>query len=442
LQELFLNIFLFLFFIFLKLYFQKRLTDYHHNSTVAGLKINLTGSNSLGYIELPMKNTTCDVLIVGAGPAGSTAAFLLASCGLKVHLLDRRNFPRPKLCGGLLTWKTIQTLERVFQIGPRALASIGIIRSATREYMVADRCGRRLCRRLGYPFHLVDRKAYDDFWLQHAISAGAEFHPGSAVATVDLTQGELTTDKGEKWKGRFVIGADGVNSRIRQALVGSGKAIVPPRPGTAMALECAVPHQAGSFPKSPAIYYGYVPWGYAWSFPFPEHQVLGIAALRQRAGRQIMSSFREFASSLHISDVRALPVQGHPLPYGNYLRTPGHGNILLAGDAAYLADPFLGEGVYYAHRSAELAAQAVIASRSQPESAIDRYRESFRRIIHPELKYARAGRQLIFSLPPGFYFPVLAALLRLIPTICEETIQGQRSFKWFQKSADRPAGGR
>jgi flavin-dependent dehydrogenase len=107
-----------------------------------------------------------------------------------------------------------------------------------------------------------------------------------------------------------------------------------------------------------------------------------------------------------------------------------------------LADPFLGEGVYYAHRSAELAAEAVIASRSHPESAIARYRDSFRRVILSELKYARAGRQLIFSLPPGLYFPVLAALLRLIPTICEETIQGQRSFKWFQKPADRHEDGR
>jgi geranylgeranyl reductase family protein len=383
-----------------------------------------------------------DVLIVGAGPAGSTAAFLLASCGLKVHLLDRQHFPRPKLCGGLLTWKTIQALERVFQTGAQALTSIGIIRSASREYMVADRCGRRICRTLGYPFHLVERKVYDDFWLQRAISAGAEFHPASAVTTVDLNQSEVTTERGEKWRGRFIIGADGVNSRIRQALVRAGKPIGPPRPGTAMALECTVPHQTGSFPKSPAIYYGYVPWGYAWSFPYPDHQVIGIAALKQKTRRRIMSCFGEFASCLHVPDIRALPVQGHLLPYGNYLGTPGHGNILLAGDAAYLADPFLGEGVYYAHRSAELAAGAVIASLAQPESAIDRYRESFHRIIHPELKYARAGRQLIFSLPPRFYFPVLAALLRLIPTICEETIQGQRSFKWFQKTAARFADGR
>jgi geranylgeranyl reductase family protein len=382
-----------------------------------------------------MRNATSDVLIIGAGPAGSTAAFILASRGFKVHLLDRRVFPRPKLCGGLLTWKTIQILERVFQTSPQTLAAIGIIRHATRQYVVADRRGRRLCRKLDYPFHLVDRKAYDDFWLRHAVAAGAEFHPGSTVVTVDITRHEVRTDEGEKWAGRVIIGADGVNSRVRQAFRAAGKPIEPSRPGAAMALECFLPRRAGSFLPSPAIYYGFVPWGYAWSFPFPDHQVLGIAALRQKAGRQIMNGFREFLASLHIPCPRALALQGHRLPYGNFLRTPGRANILLAGDAAHLADPFLGEGIYFAHRSAQLAAQAVIESRSHPESAGDRYRESFRRIIYPELRYARAGRQIIFSLPPGFYYPVLTALLRLMPKICEETIQGQRTFKWFRRIA-------
>jgi len=382
-----------------------------------------------------MGKATCDVLIIGAGPAGSTAAFILASRGLKVLLLDRRDFPRPKLCGGLLTWKTIQTLERVFQTSPRALASIGIIRHATREYVVADRHGRRLRRTLDYPFHLVDRQAYDDFWLRQAIAAGAEFHPGSAVAAVDLQQREVAAANGQKWRARVIIGADGVNSRVRQAFLAVAKPIDTPRPGTAMALECFVPCQAGSFPESPAIYYGFIPWGYAWSFPFPDHQVLGIAALRQKAGRQIMSGFREFMAGFHLAGSRTPPLQGHRLPYGSFLRIPGRGSILLAGDAAHLADPFLGEGIYYAHRSAELAAQAVIESRSQPEFAGRRYRESFRRIIYPELRFARAGRQIIFSLPPGFYFPVLTALLRLMPKICEETIQGQRTFKWFRRLA-------
>jgi menaquinone-9 beta-reductase len=374
-----------------------------------------------------------DALIVGAGPAGSTAAFLLASCGLKVALLDRRDFPRPKLCGGLLTWKTIRLLETVFHITPRTLAENGVLRHATREYAVCDRCRREVRRTLDHPFHLVDREAYDHFLLQHAIAAGADFRPVSAVASLDPARCEVSNQNGEKWTGRFIIGADGVHSRVRRTLLHAHKIAEPRHPGFAAALECVVPRQRGAFPDHPAIYYGFIPWGYAWSFPAAEGQILGIAALKAKAGRRIRAGFRNFLAHRDLSETNALPIQSHAIPYGDYLDTPGNTNVLLVGDAAGLADPFLGEGIYYAHRSAQLAVHAVLESRSQPESASDRYRESFRRVIYPELRYARAGRQIFFPLPPSLYFPVLTALLRLMPKVCEETIQGQRTFRWFRR---------
>lgn len=380
-----------------------------------------------------MAQARCDAVIIGAGPAGATAALLLASQGLKVALLDRRDFPRPKLCGGLLTWKTIRLLERLFDITPRSLAAHNVLLRTSREYGIYDRCRRELRRTLDYPFHLVDRAAYDHLLLQHALSAGADFHPRSAVAAVDLARGEVVTRNGERWSGRFVIGADGVNSRVRRALLQARKIAEPRYPGTAAALECRVPRHACAFPDHPAIYYGFVPWGYAWSFPGPREQVLGIAALKTKAGRRIAAGFRDFLGSLGLGGPNGLQLQAHPIPYGNHLDPPGHANVLLVGDAAGLAEPFLGEGIYFAQRSAQLAAQAVLECRAHPPSALGRYRESFRRIIHPELRYARAGRQIIFSFPPSFYFPILAALLRLMPKVCEETIQGQRSFRWFRR---------
>jgi len=157
--------------------------------------------------------------------------------------------------------------------------------------------------------------------------------------------------------------------------------------------------------------------------------------LKAKAGRRVTAGFRNFLANLGLADMNALHIQSHAIPYGNYLETPGNANVLLVGDAAGLAEPFLGEGIYYAHRSGQLAAQAVIESRLKPESAAERYRDSFRRVIYPELRYARAGRQIIFSFPPSFYFPVLTALLRLMPKVCEETIQGQRTFRWFRRLA-------
>lgn len=382
-----------------------------------------------------MERATSDVVIIGAGPAGTTAAFLLASRGLKVVLLDRKDFPRPKLCGGLLTWKTIQLLESLFHISPRTLRTNGVLLHATREYEVSGRRRREVRRSLDYPFHLVDREAYDRFLLQHAISAGADFRSGSAVASVDLARCELSTRNGEKWAGRFIIGADGVNSRVRRALLQARKIAAPCHPGPAAALECFVPRQMGAFPDHPAIYFGFIPWGYAWSFCGKREQVLGIATLQAKAGRRVAAGFRDFLADLGLADPIGLHIQAHAIPYGNYLATPGHANVLLVGDAAGLADPFLGEGIYSAHRSAQLAAHAVLESRSKPESAAGLYRDSFRRVIYPELRYARAGRQIVFSFPPKFYFPILTALLRLMPKVCEETIQGQRTFRWFRRFA-------
>jgi menaquinone-9 beta-reductase len=384
-----------------------------------------------------MRHAPCDVLIVGAGPAGSTAAFLLAGSGLKVVLLDRCDFPRSKLCGGLLTWKTVQALERIFRCGPQALASAGLIRVETRQYTVAGLRANTLTRRLDDPFYLIDRTTYDAFWLRKAVSAGAEFHPRSPVAAFDPARREAVTADGRRWRASIVIGADGVDSRIRAGLVAAGQLRPPHRRGRALALECRVPRRPGEFRDHPAIYFGHVPRGYAWSFPGTVHQVLGIAALRTD-GRRLKADFRAFLHRLGVPGPVPVALRGHGLPYGSYLKTPGYRHTLLAGDAAGLADPFLGEGIYYAHRSAELAARAAVARFGRPEEALTAYRADFRRCLLPEMRYAWAGRQLIFALPPRCYYPFLGLFLRLAPKIAEQTIQGRRSFRWFRLKTPCP----
>ena len=162
-----------------------------------------------------MEPDTCDVLIAGAGPAGSTAAFILAGRGFKVALVDRCPFPRPKLCGGLLTWKTVRSLERIFQTGLPTLQSAGVIRVETRRYTVADRRGHALTRRLDDPFHLVDRSVYDEFWLRRAVAAGAEFHPAAAVVSLDPGRGEASTGDGRRWRWGSFFGTRRFNARSR-----------------------------------------------------------------------------------------------------------------------------------------------------------------------------------------------------------------------------------
>jgi len=382
-----------------------------------------------------MRKRFPDAVIVGAGPAGSTAAFLLASNGLRVVVLDRSHFPREKLCGGLLTWKAIQTHVAAFGVSAATLKSEKIIRVESHRYLVGGRNSQPIHGTLAYPFHLVERKVYDQFWLDRAVSAGADFRPGVRVTAFDPAASQVVTADGDILHGRFVLGADGVASRVRSALWRAGKIADPRGAETAIAIETFAPRTLpGAFPDHPCLHYGYIPWGYAWSFPAPERQILGILGLRNKSGHRVAACFQDFLASQPVRMENGLRFQCRSLPYGNYLATPGWKNALLLGDAAGLADPFLGEGIYYAHRSAQLAADAILETRSHPESAIQAYRSRFLRILYPELRYAHAARRLIFSLPPRLYYPFLKLLLRATPRVWEETIQGQRTFRWFKKT--------
>ena len=161
-----------------------------------------------------------DAIVIGAGPAGSTAAYLLASKGFRVLILDKETFPREKLCGGLLTWKTIKLLESTFQTNIDFLKSKQIITCSHNRYRVVSSTGTSFESQLDYPFHFVQRTAYDSFWLQLACREGAEFRPGEKVISLDFLDGgaKISTDTGGEFFGRYIVGADGAVSKIRGLL--------------------------------------------------------------------------------------------------------------------------------------------------------------------------------------------------------------------------------
>lgn len=374
-----------------------------------------------------------DVIVVGAGPAGSTAAYLLAKGGLQVLMLDKKEFPRPKLCGGLLTRKTVKLLEDIYKTPVEYLMANKVISEHSYHYGVNHRGKVIIQGKLEYPFHLVKRETYDSFWLSHARQAGVKFRAGEKVISLDPAKNQLKTAGGEQFSATAVMIADGAPSRMHRLLVDDGVIKKEKKPGLATAMEIVVPQDiARSFPACPAIYFGYIRWGYAWCFPRDKHRILGICGLNKKTGKFVKSRFQAFLQANQISPDIIRNARSHPLPYGNYLSTPGAGNILLLGDAAGLADPLLGEGIYYAHRSAQLAARSVIQSYRSSQRALGIYKRLLIEDIISELRFARAGRQVIFSLPQALSALLISYLLKAHPRICEEVIQGQRSFRWFQ----------
>jgi geranylgeranyl reductase family protein len=381
-----------------------------------------------------------DSVVVGAGPAGATAAYLLAKKGLKILVLDKKAFPRPKLCGGLLTWKSMLLIRDILRIAPAELRSRGIIQCQSRKYAVRNRHRKSFYGQLEFPFHFVDRSTYDGFWLRHALRAGAAFEPGQKVVQIDGPCRCVTTSNGRRYRGRFVLAADGAGSRLRTIIAKRGRLDPRWRRQLALGVEIAIVRAArGNREDFPSIYYGFVPWGYAWCFPGPETRIYGMAALNSKSGKKIRTCFAEFLDSQSVGPAARESIAGHYLPYGNYALRPGFRRLLLLGDACGLADPLLGEGIFYAHRSGQLAARAVLSAFRNPGDLVPIYSRLLTENIFPDLKYAGIGRRIAFSLPLSWYYYFFSGVLRTNRRIFEETVQGRRSFRWL-RPADNAGG--
>ncbi len=377
-----------------------------------------------------VKSFDCDILVVGAGPAGASAAKILSEKGCDVLVVDSKKFPRPKLCAGLITWKTLNVIRKVFGIDRETLLSRGIIHYRSRQYAIWNRHIQMVRGQLEFPFHLVDRQFYDQFWLDMAQKAGAKLRLGDGVAEIEPSSSTVITHKGKRLKARVILGADGAFSRVRTGLMKTGMIRSNWNRGLAFAIEGFVSRRDfQGFYDWPAIYFGFIPWGYAWSFPGPENQIVGICGLQKKVGPNFGGYFKTFVRSLSIPKNRIIKIRGHPLPYGNYLKQPGYRNILLLGDACGLADPLLGEGIYYAHKSGQLAASAVLNSYSDYDTVSENYKRLLHQTLIPELGYIRIYRNIIFSLLCIRSFRPMAFFIKKAQKAVEETIQGQRSFK-------------
>jgi geranylgeranyl reductase family protein len=368
-----------------------------------------------------------DIGVIGAGPAGATAAYCLARSGLDVCLVDKQSFPRPKLCAGLLTWKTIRLLGSVFGTSVNTLTRMGIVKQRCKDYRIYAR-GSELHRgSLDFPFYLVDRTRYDLLWLEKAIAAGAGVMTGIAATAVDPNAGRVQLSDGNQLHCRMIIGADGAWSKIRGTVFNASKDIRRWRRQMAMTVEKHCPPQRGR--PCVALHFGYVPWGYAWAFPSGDRQIVGMACLHRKKDRSFTEGFRNFMASIDLSEEAMPPWQGHPLPFGNFLKTPAKGRVLLVGDACGLADPLLGEGIYYAHRSGQIAAAAIRRSDLHHAAAASFYRRALGTGIIRELCWIKLYRNLLFAGGGRRKFRGLNLFLRLFPKRLEATIHGNISFR-------------
>ena len=323
-----------------------------------------------------------DVVVVGAGPAGSSAACVAAHAGLRVALIDKARFPRTKLCGGGLTGRALKYYADAF--GPPApdvpLRSFDAV-----EFWAF---GTALGKIDGVPpLRLCMRHDLDTALLAQALQAGAEDMTGQAVKAVDPASGTVTTTAGQVQAG-VIVAADGVNSPIARQVFGAAF----DRDEIGFALE--IEHPVTGPDDALRIDFGAAEWGYGWHFPKAGGVTVGVGGVLSR-NPDMRGAMQDYTARLGLPP--AARVQGQFLPFGRYRCETGVGRVLFAGDAAGLVDPITGEGIAYAIRSGDLAARAAIAEMANgPRAVARRYWRSLRQ-IHRSIRIARMLRPLLFG---------------------------------------------
>lgn len=353
---------------------------------------------------------TWDLIIVGAGPAGATAARHAARFGIETLVLERARFPRAKVCAGGVTAAALREIGLPFPPG------------------LVEREGRRLRPRWG-DFHLdlttedpyavmVSRPRFDQHLLWAARQAGAEVRERVAVTGIALEGDRVVAVTSEKaHAARFVIGADGVRSRVARVFRPD---LGPAETGLCLAadLPTTPAQRRGLLEEGIEVRYGIPPRGYGWIFPKEGAVSVGVGAVRRgfrRPGIELVRFLN--GSSLPPPGEAPGPEKGEKgwnfdllrgklraclVPLGGRRRPVARDRVLLAGDAAGFADPFTGEGIRWACLSGRLAAEAVARGlrSGRPDRETTAYTEACRAEIDRDLAWARWLTRM-FALAPS-----------------------------------------
>jgi len=342
-----------------------------------------------------------DVAVVGAGPAGSTAAYRLARAGAHVLLVDRARFPRDKPCGGGVTVRAAKLLP--FSIDP-------VIEDVVEQVELRLRYRRRVVRRTQAPIaYMTQRRRLDHFLLEKAREAGAEVREGVTVDARELDA-------------RYVVGADGCNGTTAKQLgLGGGIAY-------GVALEANYPYDprfAGEMALDCAILAG----GYGWVFPKGDHINVGVGG-DEFEGPRLRAQLQKMCEVYGVDPGAATDTRGYRLPMRTAETVLVRGNAAVIGDAAGLVDPFSGDGMYEGFLSAKLVADAILAE------DLPSYAGAFDRSLHA-LHTAGWGARTAFTRFPRATYAVV--LMPVTQRVIEKMLRGELSHPGAARGFERGA---
>lgn len=309
-----------------------------------------------------------DIIVVGAGPSGASSALFLARKGISVLIIEKKKLPRYKVCAGGTSKFTFDILD----VSPTFFDALSIERLKI-IYKNKEK-GYEIPPNTIFTFHRGD---FDYKLTILACENGAELVDGEEVISIEEENKSiiLTTDLGHRFKTRYLIGADGVGSKVARFIGSDFNYKLP------LAIQKDIPYE-NPVPTI-SLFIGLVPMGYGWIFPKKRFLSIGLGAYK--------FSLREMPKIL--SNILVgfnhdnLPLLAHPIPFYRGKRRLAKNNILLVGDSAHITDPFSGEGIRNGIKSARVAEEVIVDAMKKNKS-LESYTEKL---------YTLLGRELFLS---------------------------------------------
>ena len=287
-----------------------------------------------------------EVAIVGAGPAGSTCAAFCAAAGLRTLLIEREKFPREKVCGDCLNpscWPVLRRLgiaERVRQLPHGILNAVEFIALGGRKVIIDLPSGEE-------SEIAIKRSLFDMLLMSRARELGTQVYEETTVTALTSSNGwKIETARGATFAAQTLVGADGRNSTVARLCNWLPR---PARERVALQAHIALPAGFGN-----RVVLQFLPEGYSGQAPVN----------RDELNLCLVSNPSNMAALRHWAEKQFALQQDHQwhtiTPLTRAALAPARDKLFLVGDAARVVEPFTGEGIYYALRSAELAAQAIV----------------------------------------------------------------------------------
>ena len=318
-------------------------------------------------MTVPATVDVADVVVVGAGPAGSTVATLLARAGRSVIVIDKAVFPRDKCCGDGLTTLALRELE-LLGLKPAMVPSWKSVDAA----WLRSPSGREVCVPLpadGIFAATTPRRELDAALVDLAVDAGALVHQGHGFGGIRLGRSSVEVDVADLGTitARYVIAADGMWSATRKALGVSESGYL----GEWHAFRQYARNVTGPAAERLIVWFepDLLP-GYMWSFPLPHGRAnVGFGVQRDgvRRVRDMKQEWDDLLQRPHVVEALGAGFEfedrhtAWPIPAGIDRATLTSGRVFFVGDAAMATDTMTGEGIGQALLTARLAAEAIIA---------------------------------------------------------------------------------